>query len=274
MGNMKLSIITINFNNSEGLYRTMKSVFSQTRKDFEYCVVDGKSVDNSVEIIKSFGNDVLTSFHWISERDSGIYNAMNKGIRMSNGEYLLFLNSGDWLYDENVVSEFLDKDWKQDIIDGNVFVLYDNRGMVDLSPNDSEADFDFFFHYSLWHQSAFIRKDAFERFGYYDESFRIVSDWDFFMRSICFMNASYRHWDRTVAFYPFDGISSVKENEAMKKNERERALLKYLPVSVVNSYEKKDREIVSLVAEKERNAKIPIFHRIIIWIRSKLRLLK
>lgn len=274
MGNMKLSIITINFNNSEGLYRTMKSVFFQTRKDFEYCVVDGKSVDNSVEIIKSFGNDVLTSFHWISERDSGIYNAMNKGINMTDGEYLLFLNSGDWLYDENVVADFMESGYTQDIVDGNVFVLYGEKGVIDASPGDSEVDFDFFFHYSLWHQSAFIRRDAFERFGFYDESFRIVSDWDFFMRSICFMNASYKHWDRTVSYYPFDGISSVAENEVLKKTERESALLKYLPASVVDSYENKDKEILSLKAEKRRKTSETVLHRNLRKILSKFRLKK
>ena len=98
---MKLSIITINRNNAEGLRKTMESVLSQTYRDMEYIVVDGASTDQSVNVIKECVNqlkneDRRMKLDWMSEPDTGIYNAMNKGIKKATGEYLLFLNSGDW----------------------------------------------------------------------------------------------------------------------------------------------------------------------------------
>ena len=90
---MKLSIITINFNNKAGLERTITSVFQQDFKDFEFIVIDGGSTDGGKELIES--NKQHFSY-WVSEADKGIYNAMNKGIKMSKGKYVAFLNSDDW----------------------------------------------------------------------------------------------------------------------------------------------------------------------------------
>ena len=243
---MKLSIITINYNNKNGLRKTMESVSSQSFSDFEFVVVDGGSSDGSADLLNEFGAMIS---YGISEPDHGVYQAMNKGIRHANGDYLLFLNSGDWLFDDTVIEEFLNCGFNEDIVDGNVCILYGNRQMVDKSPETEEATFDFFFRSSLWHQAAFIRKDAFEKFGFYDESFRIVGDWDFFMRAICFQGATYIHWDRTVSYYPFDGISSIKENELLKYSERERGLLKYIPKTVVDSYSALGKENEAVRAE-------------------------
>ena len=93
---MKLSIVTVNLNNADGLLKTIESVASQTFTDFEYIIVDGASTDESLNIICQYENVPMSHFQWISEPDSGIYQAMNKGIRMAKGEYLLFLNSGDY----------------------------------------------------------------------------------------------------------------------------------------------------------------------------------
>ena len=93
--NNKLSIITINYNNLEGLKRTVESVINQTSKEFEYIVIDGGSNDGSGAYIESKSEHID---YWVSEPDKGIYNAMNKGIAKASGEYLLFLNSGDHLF--------------------------------------------------------------------------------------------------------------------------------------------------------------------------------
>ena len=95
-----ISIITVNYNNCQGLERTVNSVARQTYTDVEYIVVDGGSTDKSVDIIKQ--NENIISF-WVSEKDNGIYNAMNKGVSFSHGEYLLFLNSGDYFADKEVL---------------------------------------------------------------------------------------------------------------------------------------------------------------------------
>jgi len=97
---MKLTIITINYNNVAGLQKTLESVFGQTCRAFEYILVDGASADGSKELIEQFSAKADFPFRWLSEPDNGIYAAMNKGIRMAQGEFLHFLNSGDWLVDE------------------------------------------------------------------------------------------------------------------------------------------------------------------------------
>ena len=99
---MKLSVITINYNNRDGLRKTIESVVNQTCKDFEYVIIDGGSTDGSVDVIKEYADRIN---YWVSEPDKGIYNAMNKGIDVAQGEYCLFLNSGDYLFDNYVLSE-------------------------------------------------------------------------------------------------------------------------------------------------------------------------
>ena len=98
----KISIITINYNDLKGLQKTFNSVVNQSNKDFEYIVIDGGSSDGGKEFLEQ-NSDKLA--YWISEKDSGVYNAMNKGIKAAKGEYLLFLNSGDFLVDDNVIEK-------------------------------------------------------------------------------------------------------------------------------------------------------------------------
>ena len=93
---MRLSIVTINWNNATGLEKTMQSVATQSFKEFEYIIVDGASTDGSIEVVKLYESQ-FAHLKWVSESDSGIYNAMNKGIRMASGDYIQILNSGDSL---------------------------------------------------------------------------------------------------------------------------------------------------------------------------------
>ena len=125
---MKLSIITINRNNATGLEKTMQSVVSQTFKEFEYIVVDGASKDGSVEVIKELGTEIA-HLQWVSEPDSGIYNAMNKGIRMASGDYIQILNSGDCLAAADVTERMLKALEEK----GNPTILYGN--MVKCFPD-------------------------------------------------------------------------------------------------------------------------------------------
>ena len=120
---MTYSIITVNYNNYEGLRRTIKSVVCQTYKDYEYIIIDGGSTDGSAELIRQY-TDHLT--FWVSEPDKGIYNAMNKGVAHANGEYLNFMNSGDCFYDENVL-QTLKAHLDSDIVEGQVFDQSTNR---------------------------------------------------------------------------------------------------------------------------------------------------
>ena len=123
----KLSIITINLNNAEGLRKTIPSVISQTYCDFEYIVIDGGSTDGSVDVIKKYADKLS---YWVSEPDAGIYNAMNKGIRKAGGEYCQFLNSGDWLVAPDV-TERMAKDMPDcAICYGNMITIQNGEKMV------------------------------------------------------------------------------------------------------------------------------------------------
>lgn len=97
---MKLSIITINYDNKEGLLKTILSVVNQINHDYEYIIIDGGSNDGSVDIIKDYADKID---YWVSSKDKGIYNAMNKGIDVAKGEYCIFMNSGDTFYDSNTL---------------------------------------------------------------------------------------------------------------------------------------------------------------------------
>lgn len=228
IGKMKLSIVTINYNNAEGLRKTLESVAAQTNRYFEHIIVDGGSADGSVDVIKEYGSTIKQSvtidqstiqLKWVSEKDKGIYNAMNKGIRMAKGEYLLFLNSGDALENAEVVENFYKADIKTDIATG---IEKRPNGKFDYPRKEEELCYSYFYLDTLLHQSTFIRRDAFERFGMYNENNRVASDWEWFFRAIIKENASYAPLDFVVADFEGNGISATSDNTELRAVERKR----------------------------------------------------
>lgn len=212
---MKLSIITINRNNREGLLATLDSVLGQTaRAEFEYIVVDGASSDGSVEEIGQRSSKIDK---WVSERDSGVYNAMNKGVAMSSGDYCLFLNSGDILHNYNTVSSVLPYLKGEDILSGKMVFTKNNIQMY----ADEPLTLGFFFQRSLPHPATFIRTSLLKQTPY-DESLRIVSDWKFFLQVIIQQNASYRFLDLLIADFAPAGLSA--QNRELAQQERSLVL--------------------------------------------------
>jgi glycosyltransferase involved in cell wall biosynthesis len=203
---MSLSIITINYNNLNGLVNTIESVLSQSNQEFEFIVIDGASVDGSFEYLSKIKQNFT---YWVSEKDNGIYHAMNKGILASNSDYLLFLNSGDVFYDTNVISEVSEIIASNDNID----IFYGNQIMVDFDNlkkqfiYPKQLTFSFFFNSSLPHQASFIKSNLFKRFGFYDENLKVVSDWEFFFDLIVFKNVAYLHIDRFIAIFEHGGVN-------------------------------------------------------------------
>jgi Glycosyltransferases involved in cell wall biogenesis len=197
---MKLSIITINLNNAEGLRKTIESVISQTFTDLEYIVIDGASTDGSLDIIKQYAGRIN---YWISEADTGIYNAMNKGIKVAKGEYVLFLNSGDWFVDQDVLCDFSSINCNSDIITGNLIILDDSgTTQLHIAPDQEQLSFNTFTRGSLPHQASFIKRTLFDKYGLYDETYKIVSDKDFFIKALIVNNCSYEHIDRVISCFP------------------------------------------------------------------------
>ncbi len=233
---MKLSIITINYNNAEGLRETMESVFAQTFTDFEYIIVDGGSTDGSVDVIAPFlfpyecercikGKSIMVCA--ISEPDKGIYNAMNKGICMATGKYLLFLNSGDYLAAPDVLEKIFAHALVEDIVYGDMYNVKDGIEKAVYYPDEQSIDFMWFVDSTIPHGASFIRRDAFDKVGLYNENNKIVSDWEWFMLAICKYNCSLKHIPISVYKYDCTGVSSVAEHQQLIANERQRALQTY-----------------------------------------------
>jgi len=204
----KLSVITINLNNREGLQKTIDSVIAQTYKDFEWIIIDGGSTDGSKELIEQYAAHIT---YWVSEPDKGIYNAMNKGIRVATGEYLQFLNSGDWLIDADVlvsVAPYFEE--RTDILFG--YIVQNVNGVLTkltgfLTKDDITLT-DLYFQ-SIPHQASFFKRDLFERIGLYDETLRIVGDRKFYMQAVIYGNSTLKFIPETIAYFEDNGISST-----------------------------------------------------------------
>lgn len=210
--NPALSIITINFNDSNGLLKTIESVVNQSFIDLEYLIIDGNSTDNSVDVIKKYENKIA---YWISEPDSGIYNAMNKGIEKAKGEFLLFLNSGDYLVDQHVISEIFSIENKPDIILGNLVTKNGYEIKLDFTINFANI-----WKYGAHHQAMFIRKSLFEDIGRYNENGDITSDWQFLMLALFKFKKKYTYIDKVVSVYDMLGISADPGNRKRMDNEK------------------------------------------------------
>lgn len=221
-----LSIITINYNDAAGLKKTIDSVINQTYTEFEYIIIDGGSSDSSLQIIKENANQIN---YWVSETDKGIYNAMNKGIEAAKGEYLLFLNSGDYLLDSLVLKKvitFMENDHNKDIYYGDLMMQrIEEEPFHAIYPD--ELSLYHFTNSSAPHQASFIKKSLLKENNGYSENYKIISDWLFFI-SAWLKNAKFCHMPITVSFFTLDGISCspLVNNEKEKVYENELSFLK------------------------------------------------
>lgn len=203
---MKITVITINYNNLHGLKRTIPSVLSQTCHDFEYIVVDGGSTDGSKEYIESQkGID-----RWVSEKDKGIYNAMNKGISMAHGEYCIFMNSGDHFFSpyslENAYKELDGTDYCV----GRTAVVENNNSMLFMVP-PTKMSLLFIKNNFLMHQSTFIKTSLLKEHPY-DEELKIISDWSHFFELWHNKKCTYKAMEYIISVFYFDGISFAQRD--------------------------------------------------------------
>ncbi len=229
----KVSIITINYNNCEGLRKTMESVFMQSVHDYEYIIVDGDSTDGSKEIITNLHGDNIKT---ISEKDSGLFNAMNKGTRIAKGEYVLFLNSGDLLHDVNVIADFNINHGTADIISGHTICEKDEKfSHIWLAPE--EITLDTFYSGSLCHQSTFIRRQLLIK-NPYIETNSYCSDRIHFLQELCFGKATYQIIHRNVSRFDCSGISSSAANEEKKQKEVRENLKNTIPPIILRDYDR------------------------------------
>lgn len=264
---MKLSIITINYNNAEGLRKTLASVAAQTYNNIEHIIIDGGSTDGSVDIIREYAahNAIFSSYRvtsathsiiWISEKDNGIYNAMNKGILKATGDYIQILNSGDILAANDVPERMMsalesqnDEMSRTNVLneplslnDGKVGILYGNMIKKDnatgkIIGKSREVEYSLRNYYSgtMNHDCCYIRRDLFETYGLYDENLKIVSDWKWFLLVIGLGNVKPVYVDIDITIFDASGIS--ESNLTLRNKERRQVLEDVLPPAILADYE-------------------------------------
>lgn len=217
---MKVSIITINFNNRIGLECTIKSVLTQISTNYEFIIVDGGSTDGSLKTIQKYKESIDS---YVSEKDSGPFDAMNKGIERASGKYCIFMNSGDSFFDDSVINEFIAQEPAEDILSG-IAAEHMGKSVVTWYPaSEDEFCLGWFYRHTLSHQATFIKTSLLKNVKY-DTEFHIVSDWLFFMVTLLNRHATYRPLDFYVCNYMDGGIS---RNEEKSFEEREKAIIKY-----------------------------------------------
>lgn len=204
---MKLSIITIVLNDKQNIKKTIESVLSQG-VEVEYIIIDGGSTDGTLEVIEKYRDkiDIL-----VSEKDSSIYNAMNKAIDLVSGDWICFMNSGDMFYDSNVLKNVLQNfDDELDVVYGDWEVRYENKKRVLKADKNIE---------NIWkgmifsHQSCFVKKDILKQYKF-NETNRIAADYELFY-NLYKENKKFRYIPMIVASVSAGGLSDIKRVESI-----------------------------------------------------------
>lgn len=215
-----ISVITVNLNNVSGLEKTIKSVFNQTRKNIEYIIIDGGSTDGSVELLNK-NADKFT--YWVSQKDAGIYNAMNKGWKKASGNYCIFLNSGDYLFENTTIEQVEKEIDSTEIIFGDIIREKGNMRVKDIHPQ--EYSLFTLLYKNLPHQGCFIKRTLLEKLGGYDEEFQVLADWVFYNRAIIEENAKIKKVNHIISVFEMGGISNTVNSD----DEGTAAIKKHFP---------------------------------------------
>ncbi|MDR0873509.1 MAG: glycosyltransferase [Prevotellaceae bacterium] len=206
----KFTIITVVFNNRAGFEKTLNSVVSQDFPDVEYIVIDGGSTDGTVEMIKQ--NEIHIT-EWISEKDNGIYNAMNKGISRATGDWVCFLNGGDVFADSKVLSKVA-----QAVENTNAKIVYGNHLMEKNGKKIEIIAKEPCNLHHIWfcHQSAFVRLPLLQRIRF-DENHKLSADFKFF-KQCYYEKCRFLHLHFPVAVFDKSGISNTERNKGLRDN--------------------------------------------------------
>lgn len=250
---MKLSIITVCFNTENTIEKTIKSILKQTFTEFEWVVVDGKSTDGTNEIIKKYIPKLEQKgikINYSSERDNGIYDAMNKGAQRATGEYLTYMNADDLYYKNNSIERVITilENTSADIVYGDTCFIKPNGQYIEKAKSIETI----IYHLPFCPQAAFVKSEL-QRQIKFDTQFRISADYDFFLR-VYLQGNQFQRVEQVVAYFTFGGVSNenliktYKEDVAVKvKNglERKNSIvrkIKYMKFILVNK--RRNRESV------------------------------
>ena len=217
---MKISVITINYNDREGLAKTMESVLSQTARlgvDYEYIVVDGGSSDGSAEVMAQYADKLA---YGVSEPDGGIFNAMNKGIKAASGDYLNFMNAGDYFAAPDVLERVVKKLDGKDFHIGHQQNLNPHAHLIKAPRRISACSL---VVQPLPHQATFIRSALLKARGY-NEQFKVIADWEQMVVEFLVNNRTYERLDFVVACFDTTGLSARAGHDGRYEEERQRML--------------------------------------------------
>lgn len=258
--NLLLTVITINYNNANGLLKTIKSVIQQTYTDFEYVIIDGGSTDSSLAVIKDFETEVN---YWVSEPDNGVYNAMNKGLKAAKGDFVFFLNSGDVLYDDNVIAKLLNTlSLDDDLVYGDVLLKHEHNNWERLQVHPEILPFSYFYKGTICQQACFFKKSLFDSIFYFNETYKIISDWEFLVYALYIKQVKYRKINLLISIYDMEGISSTPELRYISKQEREQVLSTFFPL-FIDDYKRLTSYTSTRFAQLQRIEKSVFLRRIV-----------
>lgn len=230
---MIFSIITVCFNNRDGLEKTIKSVICQTYKDYEFIVIDGGSKDGTKELLEQYDDKID---FWCSEPDNGVYNAMNKGILHSKGEYLIFMNSGDCFYSNSVLEDVKNLRLDVDIISGQVERMDNSKLIRQYDGQDLLMQL---YLDTINHQGTFIKKTLFDN-NLYDESLKVVSDWKFWVENIICKGCNTVVIDNIIAKQDMTGLSTSSQSNFWLE-ERKKILNELFPKLIQKELDDRNR---------------------------------
>ncbi|MBP5399554.1 MAG: glycosyltransferase [Alphaproteobacteria bacterium] len=217
-----LSIITV-CKNEPYIEETCLSIIKQSNQDFEWIVVDGASTDGTLDKLSEYQKRMDV---FMSEEDDGVYYAMNKGINHAHGKYLLFMNGGDLLYNKQVISDVIPylQAGKADVFYGDSYRLFDNKENCFIKTYPDKITKSFFLTNTLAHQSSFIKKELFEKFGGYREDFKIVSDKEKWLKFVD-NDTVFCHIPKVLSCFRMNGVS--RQQTSLLKEEKKKMLEEY-----------------------------------------------
>lgn len=223
---MKVSIITVVYNDVEGLKRTIPSVLNQRSNDYEYIILDGGSTDGTLEYLSSLSIKGKIK----SEPDTGIYNAMNKAANMAEGAYVLFMNAGDTFYDHDVLSRAIPLLGDADLYVGHTIERGGEQDLIGKAP--ARLSVRYLVEHSIYHQSTFIRTSLLRQHPY-NEGLKIVSDWEFFFEQ-WLKGCTYKQLNFFISNYYLGGFSF--QHKELLEQERNEVISRLLPQRLIDDF--------------------------------------
>lgn len=220
---IKITIITVCLNAKETIEDTIKSVVTQSYKNIEYIIIDGSSTDGTVEVVDKYKSEIT---HFVSEPDDGVYEAMNKGINLATGDFILFLNANDSLYNENVieiVADALNKNPESMLVFGDINYLMQDKKTSNVKAYGDVKNIFYFINNNICHQVIFYNKKLFDDFGEYSHEYKIYSDWDFNINCLVKQRIPCLYLPIIISNFLMGGLSS--NPEYLNKYKLENALL-------------------------------------------------